>query len=108
MSGERAVETAKDYIRAGDIFQVVPIASADAGFSATRLYHIASTARFCARTNPSPFIVIISTSAGFQVDRGQARNPCARCFGREVHNPPPTMATRRAVRPRKSEKDRGL
>ena len=46
------VETAKNYIRAGDIFQVVPSQRFSAPYSATPL----SLYRSLRRTNPSPFL----------------------------------------------------
>ena len=57
-----AVETAKDYIRAGDIFQVVPSQrwSADFTLPPFALY------RSLRRTNPSPFLTFFNFG-GFQI-----------------------------------------
>jgi anthranilate synthase component I len=57
-----AVETAKDYIAAGDIFQVVPSQrfSAPFGGSAVSLY------RSLRRTNPSPFLFMLRMD-GFEI-----------------------------------------
>jgi anthranilate synthase component I len=56
------VETARDYIKAGDIFQVVPSQrfSATFGGSALSLY------RSLRRTNPSPFLFMLSMG-GFEI-----------------------------------------
>ncbi|WP_458790752.1 anthranilate synthase component I [Yoonia sp. MH D7] len=73
-----AVETAKDYIRAGDIFQVVPSQRwtqdfVDPPFS---LY------RSLRRTNPSPFMFFFNFG-GFQVI-GASPEILVRVFGKEV------------------------
>jgi len=59
---KKAVEKAKEYIRAGDIFQVVPSQRWSAGFSLPpfALY------RSLRRTNPSPFLTFFNFG-GFQI-----------------------------------------
>ena len=68
-----AVETAKDYIRAGDIFQVVPSQRWSQGFHAPpfALY------RSLRRTNPSPFMFFFNFGA-LPGDRRVSRDPGAR------------------------------
>ncbi len=73
-----AVEKAKDYIRAGDIFQVVPSQRWSQEFSLPpfALY------RSLRRTNPSPFMFYFNFG-GFQVV-GASPEILVRVFGREV------------------------
>jgi anthranilate synthase component 1 len=73
-----AVETAKDYIRAGDIFQVVPSQRWTQDFTAPpfALY------RSLRRTNPSPFMFYFNFG-GFQVI-GASPEILVRVFGREI------------------------
>ncbi|WP_037257703.1 anthranilate synthase component I [Roseivivax halodurans] len=73
-----AVETAKDYIRAGDIFQVVPSQrwTQDFPLPPFALY------RSLRRTNPSPFMFYFNFG-GFQVI-GASPEILVRVFGREV------------------------
>lgn len=56
------VETAKDYIRAGDIFQVVPSQRFSAPFSGSAI----SLYRSLRRTNPSPFLFMLRMD-GFDI-----------------------------------------
>ena len=73
-----AVEKAKDYIRAGDIFQVVPAQRWTQSFPLPpfALY------RSLRRTNPSPFMFYFNFG-GFQVV-GASPEILVRVFGREV------------------------
>ena len=73
-----AVEKAKDYIRAGDIFQVVPAQrwTQDFALPPFALY------RSLRRTNPSPFMFYFNFD-GFQVI-GASPEILVRVFGREV------------------------
>ena len=73
-----AVEKAKDYIRAGDIFQVVPAQrwTQDFALPPFALY------RSLRRTNPSPFMFYFNFD-GFQVI-GASQEILVRVFGREV------------------------
>lgn len=73
-----AVEKAKDYIRAGDIFQVVPAQrwSQEFPLPPFALY------RSLRRTNPSPFMFYFNFS-GFQVI-GASPEILVRVFGKEV------------------------
>ncbi len=73
-----AVEAAKEYIRAGDIFQVVPSQrwSVDFPLPPFALY------RSLRRTNPSPFMFYFNFG-GFQVV-GASPEILVRVFGREV------------------------
>ncbi|WP_424967536.1 anthranilate synthase component I [Dinoroseobacter sp. S375] len=73
-----AVETAKDYIRAGDIFQVVPSQrwTQDFPLPPFALY------RSLRRTNPSPFMFYFNFG-GFQIV-GASPEILVRVFGREV------------------------
>ena len=73
-----AVETAKEYIRAGDIFQVVPSQRWTQAFPLPpfALY------RSLRRTNPSPFMFYFNFG-GFQVI-GASPEILVRVFGREV------------------------
>ncbi len=74
----QAVRTAKDYIRAGDIFQVVPAQrwTMDFPLPPFALY------RSLRRTNPSPFMFYFNFG-GFQVV-GASPEILVRVFGREV------------------------
>ncbi|SLN16200.1 anthranilate synthase component I [Roseisalinus antarcticus] len=73
-----AVETAKDYIRAGDIFQVVPSQRWAQPFTEPPF----SLYRSLRRTNPSPFMFFFNFG-GFQVI-GASPEILVRVFGREV------------------------
>ncbi len=73
-----AVETAKDYIRAGDIFQVVPSQRWTQEFVEPPF----SLYRSLRRTNPSPFMFFFNFG-GFQVI-GASPEILVRVFGREV------------------------
>ncbi len=75
---KQAVEKAKDYIRAGDIFQVVPSQRWTQGFRRPpfTLY------RSLRRTNPSPFMFYFNFG-GFQVI-GASPEILVRVFGREI------------------------
>ncbi len=75
---KQAVETAKDYIRAGDIFQVVPAQrwTQDFPLPPFALY------RSLRRTNPSPFMFYFNFG-GFQVI-GASPEILVRVFGDEV------------------------
>ena len=77
-SYKAAVETAKDYIRAGDIFQVVPSQrwTQDFPLPPFALY------RSLRRTNPSPFMFYFNFG-GFQVI-GASPEILVRVFGSEV------------------------
>ena len=73
-----AVETAKDYIRAGDIFQVVPAQRWTQEFPLPPF----SLYRSLRRTNPSPFMFYFNFG-GFQVI-GASPEILVRVFGNEV------------------------
>ena len=94
-----AVETAKDYIRAGDIFQVVPAQrwAQDFPHPPFALY------RSLRRTNPSPFMFFFNFG-GFQVV-GASPEILVRVFGREVTLRPIAGTRRRGATP---EEDRAL
>lgn len=98
-SYKAAVETAKDYIRAGDIFQVVPSQRWTQEFRQPpfALY------RSLRRTNPSPFMFYFNFG-GFQVI-GASPEILVRVFGREV-----TIRPIAGTRPRGQtpEQDRAL
>ncbi len=74
----QAVETAKDYIRAGDIFQVVPAQRWTQDFP----HHPFALYRSLRRTNPSPFMFYFNFG-GFQVV-GASPEILVRVFGNEV------------------------
>ncbi len=92
------VEKAKDYIRAGDIFQVVPSQRWALPFELPpfALY------RALRRTNPSPLHVLLQLRR-LPGDRRQPRDPRPR-QGRHRHHPPDRRhpAARRRRRPRTS------
>jgi anthranilate synthase component 1 len=92
-----AVEKAKDYIRAGDIFQVVPSQrwTQDFPLPPFTLY------RSLRRTNPSPFMFYFNFG-GFQVI-GASPEILVRVFGREVTIRPIAGTRPRGVTP---EQDR--
>ncbi|MBJ6370297.1 anthranilate synthase component I [Sedimentitalea arenosa] len=94
-----AVETAKDYIRAGDIFQVVPSQrwAQDFPLPPFALY------RSLRRTNPSPFMFYFNFG-GFQVI-GASPEILVRVFGREVTIRPIAGTRPRGATP---EEDRAL
>ncbi len=94
-----AVEKAKDYIRAGDIFQVVPSQrwAQDFPLPPFALY------RSLRRTNPSPFMFYFNFG-GFQVI-GASPEILVRVFGREVTIRPIAGTRRRGATP---EEDRAL
>ncbi len=94
-----AVETAKRYIRAGDIFQVVPSQrwSQDFPLPPFALY------RSLRRTNPSPFMFYFNFG-GFQVI-GASPEILVRVFGKEVTIRPIAGTRPRGATP---EEDRAL
>jgi anthranilate synthase component 1 len=94
-----AVEKAKDYIRAGDIFQVVPSQRWTQEFPEPpfALY------RALRRTNPSPFMFFFNFG-GFQVI-GASPEILVRVFGREVTIRPIAGTRKRGATP---EEDRAL
>ncbi|KUF11612.1 anthranilate synthase component I [Pseudoponticoccus marisrubri] len=96
---KQAVETAKDYIRAGDIFQVVPSQRWTQEFPLPpfALY------RSLRRTNPSPFMFYFNFG-GFQVI-GASPEILVRVFGREVTIRPIAGTRPRGATP---EEDRAL
>ncbi|MEP5759531.1 MAG: anthranilate synthase component I [Litoreibacter sp.] len=73
-----AVETAKEYIRAGDIFQVVPSQRWTQDFALPPF----SLYRALRRTNPSPFMFYFNMG-GFQII-GASPEILVRVFGKEV------------------------
>ncbi|MEO9653173.1 MAG: anthranilate synthase component I [Roseobacter sp.] len=75
---KQAVEKAKDYIRAGDIFQVVPSQRWTQSFAQDPF----SLYRSLRRTNPSPFMFYFNFG-GFQVI-GASPEILVRVFGNEV------------------------
>ena len=95
------VEKAKDYIRAGDIFQVVPASAGPQTFALPpfALY------RALRRTNPSPFMFYFNFG-GFQVI-GASPEILVRVLGRRGHDPPDRRhpAARRA-RPTRTARSR--
>ncbi|GGH40414.1 anthranilate synthase, component I [Cribrihabitans marinus] len=95
----QAVERAKDYIRAGDIFQVVPAQRWTQEFPLPpfALY------RSLRRTNPSPFMFYFNFG-GFQVI-GASPEILVRVFGREVTIRPIAGTRPRGATP---EEDRAL
>ncbi|WP_417741239.1 anthranilate synthase component I [Salipiger sp.] len=98
-SYKAAVETAKDYIRKGDIFQVVPAQrwTQDFPLPPFALY------RSLRRTNPSPFMFYFNFG-GFQVI-GASPEILVRVFGREVTIRPIAGTRPRGATP---EEDRAL
>ncbi|APX24846.1 MAG: anthranilate synthase component I [Rhodobacteraceae bacterium] len=98
-SYKAAVETAKDYIRKGDIFQVVPAQRWTQPFPLPpfALY------RSLRRTNPSPFMFYFNFG-GFQVI-GASPEILVRVFGREVTIRPIAGTRPRGATP---EEDRAL
>lgn len=94
-----AVETAKDYIRAGDIFQVVPSQRWKQPFALPpfALY------RSLRRTNPSPFMFFFNFG-GFQIV-GASPEILVRVFGRQVTIRPIAGTRPRGATP---EADRAL
>ena len=94
-----AVEKARDYIKAGDIFQVVPAQRWSQEFREPpfALY------RSLRRTNPSPFMFYFNFG-GFQVI-GASPEILVRVFGNEVTIRPIAGTRRRGVTP---EEDRAL
>ncbi|TMV08705.1 anthranilate synthase component I [Ruegeria sediminis] len=94
-----AVEKAKDYIRAGDIFQVVPAQrwTQDFPLPPFALY------RSLRRTNPSPFMFYFNFG-GFQVV-GASPEILVRVFGKEVTIRPIAGTRPRGATP---EEDRAL
>ena len=96
---EAAVETAKDYIRAGDIFQVVPSQRWTQDFRQPpfALY------RSLRRTNPSPFMFYFNFG-GFQVI-GASPEILVRVFGQQVTIRPIAGTRPRGATP---EEDRAL
>ena len=96
---KQAVEAAKEYIRAGDIFQVVPAQrwAQDFNHSPFALY------RSLRRTNPSPFMFHFDFG-GFHVV-GASPEILVRVFGREVTIRPIAGTRPRGATP---EEDRAL
>ena len=94
-----AVEKAKEYIRAGDIFQVVPSQRWTIDFPLPPF----SLYRSLRRTNPSPFMFYFNFG-GFQVV-GASPEILVRVFGREVTIRPVAGTRRRGATP---EEDRAL
>ena len=94
-----AVETAKDYIRAGDIFQVVPSQRWTQEFREPPF----SLYRSLRRTNPSPFMFFFNFG-GFQVI-GASPEILVRVFGDEVTIRPIAGTRPRGASP---EEDRAL
>ncbi|MFZ7093654.1 anthranilate synthase component I [Primorskyibacter sp. 2E233] len=94
-----AVETAKEYIRAGDIFQVVPSQRWTQDFPLPPF----SLYRSLRRTNPSPFMFYFNFG-GFQVI-GASPEILVRVFGREVTIRPIAGTRPRGATP---EQDRAL
>ncbi len=96
---KQVVEKAKDYIRAGDIFQVVPAQRWTQEFREApfTLY------RSLRRTNPSPFMFYFNFG-GFQVV-GASPEILVRVFGSEVTIRPIAGTRRRGTTP---EEDRAL
>ena len=94
-----AVETAKDYIRAGDIFQVVPSQRWRQPFHQPPL----ALYRSLRRTNPSPFMFFFNFG-DFQVI-GASPEILVRVFGREVTVRPIAGTRPRGATP---EEDRAL
>ena len=94
-----AVETAKDYIRAGDIFQVVPSQRWTQSFRQPPF----SLYRSLRRTNPSPFMFYFNFG-GFQVV-GASPEILVRVFGSEVTIRPIAGTRPRGATP---EEDRSL
>jgi len=94
-----AVEVAKDYIRAGDIFQVVPSQRWSQDFTLPPF----SLYRSLRRTNPSPFMFYFNFG-GFQVI-GASPEILVRVFGREITIRPIAGTRHRGATP---EEDRAL
>jgi anthranilate synthase component 1 len=95
----QAVETARDYIKAGDIFQVVPAQRWTQDFREPpfALY------RSLRRTNPSPFMFYFNFG-GFQVV-GASPEILVRVFGNEITIRPIAGTRKRGATP---EQDRAL
>ncbi len=89
----QAVEKAKDYIRAGDIFQVVPSQRWAQHFP----YPPFALYRSLRRTNPSPFMFFFNFG-GFQVI-GASPEILVRVFGREVTIRPIAGTRKRGATP---------
>jgi len=96
---KQAVEKAKDYIRAGDIFQVVPAQRWTQDFP----HHPFALYRSLRRTNPSPFMFYFNFG-GFQVV-GASPEILVRVFGSEVTIRPIAGTRPRGATP---EEDRAL
>ncbi|EPX78994.1 anthranilate synthase component I [Litoreibacter arenae] len=94
-----AVEAAKEYIRAGDIFQVVPSQRWTQDFPLPPF----SLYRALRRTNPSPFMFYFNMG-GFQIV-GASPEILVRVFGREVTIRPIAGTRPRGATP---EEDRAL
>ena len=94
-----AVEKAKEYIRAGDIFQVVPSQRWTQDFPLPPF----SLYRALRRTNPSPFMFYFNMG-GFQIV-GASPEILVRVFGREVTIRPIAGTRKRGATP---EEDRAL
>lgn len=94
-----AVEKAKEYIRAGDVFQVVPSQRWTQDFPLPPF----SLYRALRRTNPSPFMFYFNMG-GFQIV-GASPEILVRVFGREVTIRPIAGTRKRGATP---EEDRAL
>lgn len=94
-----AVERARDYIRAGDIFQVVPAQRWTQEFTLPPF----SLYRSLRRTNPSPFMFFFNFG-GFQVI-GASPEILVRVFGKQVTIRPIAGTRKRGATP---EEDRAL
>jgi anthranilate synthase component 1 len=88
-----AVETAKDYIKAGDIFQVVPSQRWTQDFTLPPF----SLYRALRRTNPSPFMFYFNMD-GFQIV-GASPEILVRVFGKEVTIRPIAGTRKRGTTP---------
>jgi len=89
----QAVETAKEYIKAGDIFQVVPSQRWTQDFKLPPF----SLYRALRRTNPSPFMFYFNLE-GFQIV-GASPEILVRVFGNEVTIRPIAGTRKRGVTP---------
>lgn len=94
-----AIETAKEYIRAGDIFQVVPSQRWTQEFKESPF----SLYRALRRTNPSPFMFYFNLG-GFQII-GASPEILVRVFGNEVTIRPIAGTRKRGATP---EEDKAL
>ena len=93
----QAVETAKDYIKAGDIFQVVPSQRWTQDFKLPPF----SLYRALRRTNPSPFMFYFNLE-GFQIV-GASPEILVRVFGNEVTIRPIAGTRKRGATPQEDK-----